>query len=798
MATLVAGTDGTYTGYSDGTAAGAFGSLVPDSLNGNEINAILTAIGSNDIVVVTASGSEGSMANSTLVVDGVEYAYQGQTAIGFVVTTYTGVFDFVNGVSYEVDILGPPEYEGPSLPEVTPGVSGAGAITVDFTGRVTGGIGQRAYIAVMTANQTMPTPSGWNLFVPDSGSPFRGTAGAAGGVKTTLFWKDVTGSETTVALGDSGDIQLAFGFVLQPSDGTGITHMESVSGNAASSTSGVFTNPTTTEDNCRIVNVVCHDRDATGSFWSAHANADLSTVQEVADLATATNTGGGVMIMTGGKMTAGSIANSTATQSTASAYTWISFAARNTGTGGAIIEPVVRANEVDVARNLGVALGTNVAVERDVALARTVAIATPVVVAVERDVALSLVPYLSLATTPAIERDSALPLGSGVTPTIASELDLGLALDYLPPSNQILCAGSSGSFVGYRPGLYGTLTPSTIFGAAVERFYIFGGSNIVFEAVGDITGDLAGLNLFLDGVEYIASGINFNGTNTEGTFIGPSPAFIDGECYDVTFAEGTLAAPVVTAVERDVALALTPFLSRDFAPAVERDVAIAPSSLTVRLPGVAVEVDTAITLFTPILRPVVAAVEVDLALPLGSATIKIAHEVDVAVARPAVTIRPVVVAVERDVALAPTPVFIRQPGIAVERDTALPLTARLIQQVVTSYELDHAYALGRGYPVVPAVEVDRALALKFGLGIVPATEVDLAVARPFLEFFPVIAAVEHDLAIRLWPGHDQGEPDSTSVPQLRGSTSVPQSRGSTSIPQPTGSVSIPQPLGSTP
>lgn len=203
--------------------------------------------------------------------------------------------------------------------------SSAAAFNLNFTtsGRLAG---HRLFIIVMTANQSIATPSGFTPVLPDSGTPSRGTAGAAGGVATYVFTKISVGTEGNISIPDSGDIQMAAGLVVAGDLGFPTAIGESVGGNAASATSCSFTGPATTKPDALVIGFVCIDRDASGSFWSGQANANLANVTERIDRATATGTGGGVMVFTGEKATAGAVGNSTGTQSTASAYTWITLA----------------------------------------------------------------------------------------------------------------------------------------------------------------------------------------------------------------------------------------------------------------------------------------------------------------------------------------------------------------------------------------------------------------------------------------------------------------------------------------
>ena len=217
-------------------------------------------------------------------------------------------------------------FAGPTYVGVSTGNGSASAATIDFTssGRSAGDL---LFIAVMTANQAV-TISGWTevaTYSPQS----RGTAGAAGGVRLTLFSKASTGSETTVSTSDSGDIQYAAGLVVRGAGGASVAVDIGDGNNVAATTSGSFGGVTTTGDDRLIAIFVATDRDMAAPSWGTATNANLANLAERFDNGTSTGTGGGIAIWTGEKQAAGATGSTTSTQPASAAYCWITLALKN-------------------------------------------------------------------------------------------------------------------------------------------------------------------------------------------------------------------------------------------------------------------------------------------------------------------------------------------------------------------------------------------------------------------------------------------------------------------------------------
>jgi len=117
---------------------------------------------------------------------------------------------------------------------------------------------------VHSANQAIaaPTNNSWTEITP-SGSPFRGTAGAAGGVRLQIFYRFVDGSEVLETVPDSGDITaaiiLAYTNVNTTTPFDGVT---AVGYNAVASTTLTMTGITTSTNEAMVVHGVALDLDS--------------------------------------------------------------------------------------------------------------------------------------------------------------------------------------------------------------------------------------------------------------------------------------------------------------------------------------------------------------------------------------------------------------------------------------------------------------------------------------------------------------------------------------------------------
>lgn len=167
-------------------------------------------------------------------------------------------------------------------------------------------------MAVETANEAISTPSGYST-VTDSPQG-TGSAGVAGGVRLTLFWKRASGSESTVALADSGDHTQGWIVCVRGCVTSG-DPWEASAGDVASSASTSVTFPavTTLGTDRLILNFLAHDTDALVPQTSAWTNAALRFYLPFFDETTSSASGGGGALGIGAKDAAGSTGSSTAT-----------------------------------------------------------------------------------------------------------------------------------------------------------------------------------------------------------------------------------------------------------------------------------------------------------------------------------------------------------------------------------------------------------------------------------------------------------------------------------------------------
>lgn len=176
------------------------------------------------------------------------------------------------------------------------GVGGVGAINVAWpAGHAAGDYG---VLAVETGAQALTEPSGWSLLGYAVG---QGTTS-----RLTLFERFATsGAESDAAVPDSGDHQ--YGVIITFDS---IDTSEPVVGIGGGSTGG---SPTTIPlgplycpvDGCTVVDIATWASDSAGPFASAYTRAGLDTPTERFDAGTTHGNGGGIVIGTGTKTTAG-------------------------------------------------------------------------------------------------------------------------------------------------------------------------------------------------------------------------------------------------------------------------------------------------------------------------------------------------------------------------------------------------------------------------------------------------------------------------------------------------------------
>lgn len=337
---------GDLSGIFGGTSSGyvsTFGiGSIENSLLPGVADIALYETGSGSTIVWQVTGNQVSALSGLthIKINGTNYAVAVAPAFSSNTQVEFAYFNFVPGVNYSIELVGLTLFDGPFVVGMTNTVASAGAASVDFSSVLSGAArsaGDTLLIEVMTANQAITIPTGWSVITTP---PTQGTAGAAGGVRTTVIRKDTVsdGTETTVSVGDSGDIQMAVGVVLRPGNGqSGLVEVDAVtSGNSAATTSGSFNSPTSTVANALVGYFITTDRDSSAASWGNLTNANLvsGSIVEQVDSGTTTNTGGGVCLIVGHKASAGAIGTATSTQAASAAYTYVTAAFKNPSAGG--------------------------------------------------------------------------------------------------------------------------------------------------------------------------------------------------------------------------------------------------------------------------------------------------------------------------------------------------------------------------------------------------------------------------------------------------------------------------------
>lgn len=192
--------------------------------------------------------------------------------------------------------------------------SGTGALTVGaLTGTQAGDI---AILFVESANQTIATPTDYQVLAIQVGT---GTAGAAGAVRIASFYRileDVADTATEVA--DSGNHTTAIKMLFRDTAlAGGNIFATATSTQGTASTSMTFPAVTALTDESLIVLAVALDTDAASTTTVGNVtNASLANITERHDQTVIAGQGGGLAVITGQEATAGSTGTSTATGST--------------------------------------------------------------------------------------------------------------------------------------------------------------------------------------------------------------------------------------------------------------------------------------------------------------------------------------------------------------------------------------------------------------------------------------------------------------------------------------------------
>lgn len=171
--------------------------------------------------------------------------------------------------------------------------------------------GDLLFIVCETANQTLSTPSGWTLL-----SSVPQTTGTAGGTSATALYVwyrfAQSGDSGTVAIGDSGNHQMARMFSVSDADGTTPVLITAGSVLASAGLTGTATGFTTTAADCLILFIGTNATDS-ASLTCTVANATVSSLAARFTDSDTSGNGGGISVATGVMATAGAIGSSTFT-----------------------------------------------------------------------------------------------------------------------------------------------------------------------------------------------------------------------------------------------------------------------------------------------------------------------------------------------------------------------------------------------------------------------------------------------------------------------------------------------------
>lgn len=200
--------------------------------------------------------------------------------------------------------------------------SGTGALSVGAVAGVQAN--DLLLMFVESANQAVSIPAGWT---PVPSSPqFIGTSAAAGGVRLTAFYEWAAGADGTDTVADSGDHTTAIKIAVRGVDKANPFNASAGSSQAAT-TAMSWPGVTTTVDECLIVLGCAQDTDAASTATSGTpSNANLANLTERHDQTVTAGAGGGLVILTGEKATAGATGNTTSTGSTSVTHAYITLA----------------------------------------------------------------------------------------------------------------------------------------------------------------------------------------------------------------------------------------------------------------------------------------------------------------------------------------------------------------------------------------------------------------------------------------------------------------------------------------
>jgi hypothetical protein len=172
-------------------------------------------------------------------------------------------------------------------------------------------------LVLQSSNDSLVAPpAGYTQLGPQNGI---GTGAAAGANRLSIFWKRDNGAESAPTIPDTGDHTYGMMFAVRGCPTTGDPfHFLGNNFKFTTSTSGSGPTGSTTIDNCLITDIFSSSIDNAAAQASSLVNADLFNLTEQFDDGTTDGTGGGIVVASGQKIQAGSIAATTLTWGTTS------------------------------------------------------------------------------------------------------------------------------------------------------------------------------------------------------------------------------------------------------------------------------------------------------------------------------------------------------------------------------------------------------------------------------------------------------------------------------------------------
>jgi hypothetical protein len=172
---------------------------------------------------------------------------------------------------------------------------------------------------------TITSPSGWAHV---TGSPVVDVASTAGSKLQVLWYRATSASEAGVNIPDPGDHLLAGLFTFRGCAASGNPWDVTATGTkTTASTTATAPGVTTTVANALILNIVGRPDDASAvTHFSSPTNANLTSLTEIREGGTTSGNGGGFVLVTGGKASAGATGDTTITKSASTTDTYVTIA----------------------------------------------------------------------------------------------------------------------------------------------------------------------------------------------------------------------------------------------------------------------------------------------------------------------------------------------------------------------------------------------------------------------------------------------------------------------------------------